>query len=419
MFRKLRLRLTLINAAVFGIIFLLIMAGIFGLMSRSLFLQSDQLLRMIAMEAGSPAATGNLIEHERHRPRFFYVKTTPTGEVTATSDTTPLTAAQLTSILSRLREHYRPQGPDGGPAGTLRWQGEPYRYFAAPLQGKDQGYVWVFLNVESEHETIGHLMGALTAAGLGGLALAFFGSLLLADRALIPIRKSWQRQKDFAADASHELRTPLAVIQTNLELVLDNPGELVASQAKWLGNIQTEARRMARLVDDLLFLARADSGQKELHFEYFNLQQALRETVEPFEPVAAEQGVTLTLFSSDGPRDPEILHRFFGDEAHLRQLVVILLDNALRHTPAGGQVSIDLTTASSAAEITVADTGKGIPHEHLNKIFDRFYRVDQSRTSEGTGLGLAIAQWIVQEHRGMIRVASIPGSGTTFTVRLP
>jgi len=236
----------------------------------------------------------------------------------------------------------------------------------------------------------------------------------MAERALVPIRLSWQRQRDFVADASHELRTPLAVMQTNLELVLGNPDETIESQSRWLNNIHAEGQRMAKLVDDLLLLARADSSQELMEMQYFPLHLALKDALQPFEAVAVSSGIEL-----ETSLESEIT--FYGDEARLKQLAVILVDNAIKYTPPGGRVNIELKDQERNVEIVVSDTGEGIEQKYLKRVFERFYRVDKARSRQtgGNGLGLAIAQWITTEHQGSIKISSGPGKGTTFRVILP
>jgi signal transduction histidine kinase len=268
--------------------------------------------------------------------------------------------------------------------------------------------------MQSEYETLARLRIIIVFTGLAGLCVVFVSSLFLADRALIPIKKSWDRQKSFVADASHELRSPLAVIETNLELVLDNGDETVESQMKWLENIQTENRRMSKLVSDLLFLARADSDQQMFEKRFFPLNEALMEAVISMQPLANKKNITLQ--SHINP-----VQEYFGDEARIKQLAVILIDNAIKYTQPDGYVQVDLNQHDNYFEIIVADNGEGMAKEHLDKIFERFYRVDKARSREGggTGLGLSIADWIVNGHRGSIAVSSTPGKGSTFKVTLP
>jgi len=256
------------------------------------------------------------------------------------------------------------------------------------------------------------LVLALVATGFVCLILSLLASIFMANRALLPIQRAWQQQKDFLADASHELRTPLAVIQTNLEIVMKSPDETVASQDKWLSNIQEESEQMAALVNSLLFLARADSQQQMLTKALFALDQAAAGAAAPFTGIAAAKGLELEVAVGSEAT-------LCGDENRVRQVIGILLDNAIRHTPQGGKVSLQLLRSDNKAMMIVADSGEGIDARYLDKIFDRFYQVDSSRFKGGAGLGLALAKWIIEHHGGRIQVASTPGSGTRFTVELP
>lgn len=406
MFHNLRIKLTLINVLVVGLILVVMMSGIYVAMSKLIVRQSEQIMRVIAVEAAS-GTKSPVPERQRRIFTHFFAKVDNNGRITETSPGLPVTYEQLGLLVEKA-------SLQSANKGKLSLNNvESYRYLKNFPPDSPEN-VYVFVHTRWEKETLRNLLAALILSGLIGLALTFFGSLFLADRALIPIKKSWQRQKDFIADASHELRTPLAVIQTNLELVLDNPQETVESQLKWLENIQIENKRMTKLVDDLLFLARADSCEKPQDMAYFPLDLAIKEALTPFEPVAAKKGIKLA--SSLAP-DICVL----GNETRLKQLIVILLDNAIKYTSAGGWIFLELKDKGQSSEISVQDSGEGIEAAHLEKIFERFYRIDKarSRQSGGTGLGLAIAECIVKEHRGTIRVFSTPGQGTTFQVTLP
>lgn len=245
-----------------------------------------------------------------------------------------------------------------------------------------------------------------------GMVLA--GSWLLSKMAIRPIQESWQKQLDFTADASHELRTPIAVIQTNLELVMDSPQESVQSQMKWLKNIEAEHIKMTKLVADLLTLSRADTNQQTLEMETFMLDQAILDALVPLEPVASNKNINLTV-----NLDPNIA--FNGDRKRIIQLIVILVDNALHYTDNFGAVKVTLTRDEKEVKLVVADNGHGIEADDLNKIFDRFYRVTKTRAlnQDGSGLGLAIAKWITTKHQGTLSVDSKRGFGSTFTILLP
>ncbi len=405
MFRELRLKLTLINVGVMALLLLLFVISTFFVMQIQVFNQSQQLMQIIATEAGSGAVT-NTREHDKHLAKYFYLKTDASGKVTESSSDLPLTPDQLSPLVDKAFHSPNPKG-------EVDLHDETYTYLKVPLK-QTPGFVITFVDLERDREILRELLLTLSVGGLVCLGLAYYGSRFMADRAMAPIKSSWQRQQDFVADASHELRTPLTVVQVNLELVKGNSDETVASQSKWLDNSLLEMKRMSKLVDDLLFLARADSQQQTLDLQSFPLNTALREVIESFKPLAQANGILL-----EASLNAEGLYH--GDENRIKQLIVILLDNALKYTPSGGQITLSLQNWGTLVEITVSDNGEGIEQEHLAKIFERFYRVDQARSQqkEGTGLGLAIADWIIKSHRGRIKVTSSPGKGTTFVVSLP
>lgn len=405
MFRELRLKLTMINVVVMSLLLLLFIISTFFVMQAQIFNQSQQLMQIIAGDAGSGSISDKR-EHDRHLAKYFYLKTDASGKITETSAGLPLPLDQLAPLI-----YSTINGPK--PRGEVAFRDETYTYLKVPLK-QTPGFVVTFFDLERDREILRELLLTLSIGGLVCLVLTYYGSRFMADRAMAPIKTSWQRQQDFVADASHELRTPLTVIQVNLELVQGNPEETVASQSKWLDYSLLEMKRMTKLVDDLLFLARADSQQQTLEIKPFPLHTALREVIESFKPLAKTTGILL-----ESSLDSEIT--YFGDEFRIKQLVVILLDNAIKYTPSGGQITLYLQNRGTTVEITVSDNGEGIEPEHSSKIFERFYRVDKARSQqkEGTGLGLAIADWIIKSHHGCIKVSSSPGEGTTFVVSLP
>ena len=257
-------------------------------------------------------------------------------------------------------------------------------------------------------------MGTCIAVGFAALLLVLILSFYVAERALIPIRKSWEEQKNFIADASHELRSPLTVILTNIELVMGNGSETVDSQKRWLSSVKDESLRMSKMVNDMLQLARADANQEVMEKKSFELSKILTNAFDSLEPVA--KGKNLIYEISVGA-DGLIL----GDQRYINQLITILLDNAIKYTEPGGRVKLLLEATPEEYHITVKDSGIGIPSDQVKKVFERFYRVDKarSRAEDGTGLGLAIADWIVNAHHGSIRVDSILGEGSSFIVVLP
>lgn len=240
---------------------------------------------------------------------------------------------------------------------------------------------------------------------VGRLAATFDGMLERLDRA-------FRRQREFTADASHELRTPLASLISQVELALER-SRTPAEYRRVLTSVRDDARRMTQLLNDLLTLARADDGNVPLIRETLELGELAKQVVAAMEPLARERGVTLERCAAE----PVFVN---GDQTRLAHLMINLVDNGLKYTPTGGRVTIRVSRRPGQAIIEVSDTGVGITAEHLPHIFERFYRVDRSRSRSdgGTGLGLSICRWIVEAHGGAITVSSLPGQGTTFTVML-
>jgi OmpR-family two-component system manganese-sensing sensor histidine kinase len=282
------------------------------------------------------------------------------------------------------------------------------------------------------------MVGAVAAIGwlLSGIAMA-------------PVRDSYQQLKQFTADASHELRNPIAVIQTNAQVALLDPEPDVEIQQKQFQVIERLTRRLGRLVDDLLFLARQESGLIPLAMDMVDLDLLLAEVTEEQQVIAKERQVSLTfgmpeatatsygptavtnLLSSGGTSNtdvPNIDLKLPGDSGQLTRLFTNLIGNAIQYTPPHGAVTVYAQPTKHQGQpwvqIRVEDTGIGMDKTSLVHVFDRFYRADPSRLKEtsqesGTGLGLAIAKVIVDNHRGHIEVASELNRGTTVTVLLP
>lgn len=316
--------------------------------------------------------------------------------------------------------HPNPDGETVHLAGDqlLRQVTEPIR-----VNGQLLGYLRVshpwFEVTKPTHQLIRDLalgmvlvIGAVAAVGwfLSGLAIA-------------PIRDSYQRLKQFTADASHELRNPIAVIQTNVQVALSEPEPDVQFQQAQLRVIERLTRRLGRLVDDLLFLARQDSSGLACH-DTVDLDKLMQEVVEEQQAIAAEKSITLTL-QIQPPLREDGAYRVMGDRDQLMRLLVNLISNGIQYTPAQGSVTLTLQQTRSTPphfQIRVSDTGVGIPEDALPYIFDRFYRVDPARRHAGgggAGLGLAIARAIVENHHGQIDVESQPGTGTSFIATLP
>jgi signal transduction histidine kinase len=228
------------------------------------------------------------------------------------------------------------------------------------------------------------------------------------------VARAHRMERDFVANVSHDLKTPLTSIQGFAQALLDGTVKDEAGQRQAAQIIYEEAERMNRLVRGLLELAKLESGQVTMARQPVDLARVLRECADGASHRAEQASVTLNVRLADR------LLPLTGDAARLEQAFNNLLDNALRYTPAGGQVELSaFPTSDGGIEVSVSDTGPGIPAEDLPRIFERFYRADKARTPGGTGLGLAIVKEIIQAHGGTIRAASQPGQGTRFTITLP
>lgn len=282
------------------------------------------------------------------------------------------------------------------------------------------GRVFVGEDITSYYQLLKSLLIVLViVAILFILAAAFIGHLL-AGRAIVPIRQSFIRQREFVADASHELRTPLSILLTSVDVVrTDDDNHLSAFSMQVLDDMKSEVKRMSKLVGDLLTLARADAGANNIVREKFDLNTVAEQVVRSFQLLADEKGLNLQL-----DFDKAKSNFIFADRERIGQLLLILIDNALKYTLPGGAVNVrvgHLEGQKNNISIIVQDTGVGISAEHIGSIFNRFYRVDKVRSheEESAGIGLAIAKWIVDAHGGMIKVKSVPGEGSSFIVHLP
>lgn len=270
-------------------------------------------------------------------------------------------------------------------------------------------------NMDAERGVLANAIRTIFGVVLAGVALSLLFGYFLSGRSLVPIRENMDRQRDFLANASHELRTPIAVIKTNLEVVKGNGDDLVSSQETWLDNAYGEALRMQNIVEDLMFLAKADTGDIPFDMEPVDIGFLIRDVTERFIPLVAEKGLRIL---TEVPAEPL---NITGDAKQLTQLLVILIDNAIKYTESGGRILLRGMALGEGIRISVSDTGIGINEEEQKKIFERFYRVDKARSRAvgGTGLGLSIAAYIVEKHGGTIKVESREDVGTEMIVLFP
>ncbi|PFZ15058.1 sensor histidine kinase [Bacillus thuringiensis] len=406
MFQKTRIRLTIVNSLVFILLIGILGSIIYSYTYKRIYNEVDQSIKMMAqyrekldvkipsrkrmenIQIGDPRVTritwnGKIVKIEGDNRKFR-------------------------SIFEENLEKFSPEKI--GELQDIKVQG---RYFRAFSLQKDGEIVQIVRDITAEEGMlntlfliliIGCSIGSLCAIGIG-----FF----LAGRALVPIQNSWEKQQQFVSDASHELRTPLAVIQSKTDVLFQSPSATIEEKAMDISTISKECRRLSKLVSNLLLLARSDSNQIEMDKKTFELDKLLEEIVAPYKEIASYQEKEMILKVE---RDVS----FMADRERIHQMMVILLDNAMKYTNEGGHIQIDCTQTSSSIRIQVKDDGIGVKEEDIPKLFDRFYQGDRARsTSEGAGLGLSIANWIVEKHYGKISVESKWGDGTCFEVIFP
>ena len=254
----------------------------------------------------------------------------------------------------------------------------------------------------------------MAVLGLLALIIATIVGHLLSGKAMVPLKAAYEKQRQFAADASHELRTPLAVVMASADLLQNDPSIKSPFLKQVIEDVRDEVKKMTKLVSDLLVVARSDNKALKLKPSKFDMGGVTAQVARLMQPLAEQKQITLV-----AEKMPKVLVQ--ADEQKIRQLVLILVDNALKYTPEGGRVTVEFRKAEKGRIcLAVSDTGIGISKEDQEKVFDRFYRVDKARSREmgGNGLGLAIAQEIVNLHQGKISIQSELGKGTTFLVEL-
>lgn len=267
-----------------------------------------------------------------------------------------------------------------------------------------------FLDITESSNTLTKLLYTLIFVGIGVLFIFFWVSFYFANRAIRPIQESWEKQKQFVADASHELKTPLAIISANTDALLASGEETVYSQKKWIDYIKSEIILMNKLFNDMLYLAKVEETSETAM--PIDLSEIVVDTIFSMEAIIYEKGVQLAQNI-----EPGVVVK--ADYEKMKQVVIILLDNAVKYVNENGSIHIKLERIRNNAVFSIRNTGEGIPPEKLARIFDRFYRNAPSRSKEtgGYGLGLAIARAVIERTGGKIYAESANGS-TTFTFEL-
>src|SRR5438093_466357 len=412
---RLRLQLTAWYAGVFSLVLALLGAGLFLTIRHQMSRHVDKSLSAAAAaleqaarirETERASARGAVVDavDELHIPdRSLYLldeKERPIKPAEA-----PGWVLEATHQAVRSKHGYRNlDAPDGRELRIYagRFTGTTgIPYIAAVVADR--------LELEDEYTS---LIETFAAAALAALLLVAGGGYLLIRKSTAPVERSMDQMRRFMADAAHELRTPITLLRTRTEVALGQDRE-AARDAATLRAIEQETARLGEIVGDLLTLARADAGERSVAQAAVYLDDVAADAVEAVRTLAEQKRVAAAVGRFEEAR-------VTGDPALVRQLLVIVLDNAVKFTPAGGRVTLDVAAEDGRATVVVADTGIGIPPEQLPRVFERFYRGDPARREAGgAGLGLAIARWIADVHGARIELASPPGGGTRVTIIFP
>ena len=276
---------------------------------------------------------------------------------------------------------------------------------------KESNYLIYSVDVTNQLRIVNTLIYSFIFVGFIILVIIFFTNRFFANRYIAPVKEAFTKQKQFIADASHELKTPLAIISTNTDVLLDNGEDTISNQSKWIHHIQEETSRMKELTNNLLYLTEIDHTQTQMLYVPFNLSETVESVILTMEAIIFEKNISLHY-----EIEPNL--NIQGNEEQIKQVIMILLDNAIKYNHLMGSLVLRLRKQNSDVVLSVQNTGDGISSEHLDKIFDRFYRTDSSRSRKlgGYGLGLAIAKSIIEQHKGKIYAKSTLNETTTFYV---
>ncbi len=351
------------------------------------------------VESGTPAGKaprGGLSPEAPFDTRYFTVIVDQGGNAVLID--TGRIAAVSTETAAEYAESLYAAGKTSGFLGAYRYQ----------AREAGTGTMYVFLDCSRELQSFRAFLLASLAVSAAGLLLVFLLVLLLSGKAIRPVAESYEKQRQFITDASHEIKTPLTIIDADVEVL-----ELELGGNEWLKSIRNQVARMAEMTRNLVMLSRMEEDGKTMPMVDFSLSDAVLETAQSFSAVAATREMVLKLYVEPGLS-------LCGNEAAIRQLISILLDNALRYGLPEKPIQLTLRASGRRRELWVENETAGVEQGNLDRLFERFYRPDASRSTEtgGHGIGLSVARAIVAAHRGKISAASADGVQIRFTVLL-
>ncbi|MCD7728702.1 MAG: HAMP domain-containing histidine kinase [Clostridia bacterium] len=371
---------------------------------------ADSTIDIIAEHGGSLPSVDGFFKNEEslYRTRYFTVVITDEGEVlrqlTNTSYIATVTAVEAESYAKELYA----KGRTSGYYDDYRFNAKAASVTFTADNTALNATMYIFLDCSEELDSFYAFLWASILISLAGLAVTFVLVFFLSKMAVKPMADSYEKQKRFITDASHEIKTPLTIIDANTEVL-----EMTNGENEWTESIRNQVKRLTSMTQKLVFLSRMDENAEKEQKTDFSLTDAVTETAQPFKTPANNKGKTFSV-------DAESNVTLHGNESEIRQLISVLIDNAIKYSDENGYIEISLRTLGKYKEITVKNSVNEIEQGKHNELFERFYRSDKSRNSEtgGHGIGLSIAQAVVENHNGKITAKSEDGKSLTITAVL-
>ena len=396
MFDKLKQRLIIINMTLLTTVFIAIFGVIFTITNNNINREINMNLMALIDDSKRPLPhTVNIIVELSNDGTIK--KVFKSYEAITNNDTLQNT---VDKILKSNKE-----------AGKINISNSNYSYLKA---NSPFGTKIAFMERSQYDNMLFQLFKTLILIGFISLIILLLISIYLTNKSIIPIKETFEKQKQFIADASHELKTPLAIIKTNTSLILSHPDSTIKSQSKWINYINSQTDRMSELISEMLSLAKMDTAENQLPLSPINVSKVIESMILMFDAVIYENNIEL---------ETNISKNLFinGDKESLKKLFSIIMDNAIKYTDKNGNITVSLFPEKNRVKMIIRNTGEGIAPENLERIFERFYRVDSSRDREtgGYGLGLSIASSIVKQHKGKIYAKSKVGEFTSFIIEIP
>jgi two-component system sensor histidine kinase CiaH len=396
MFDKLKLKFILINMALLTTVFVAIFVVIFVNTSSNINRQIDGDLSALIKNSRKPIPNSiNIVVEVDNFGQI--VRDFKPFNVNIDSDKIQ---SSVDSILK-----------NGKYSGKVSIEDSSYSYLT---QQTSHGTKIAFIDRTQYQNLLTELLKTFILIGSLSLVVLLIISNYLTNKTVKPIKDTFEKQKQFIADASHELKTPLTIIKTNASLVLSHPDDIIRNQKKWIDYINDQTDRMSILINEMLSLTKLDTDENRLILSSINMSKVIESMILMFDAVIYENNIDL-----ETSIDKDLFIN--GDKESIKKLFSIIMDNAIKHTSKNGKIIVSLVNEKNKIIMTINNTGDVIEPDHLERIFERFYRIDSSRDREtgGYGLGLSIARSIVKQHKGKIYAKSKLGEFTSFIVEIP